>query len=128
MVAVDSTFLIDVLRGHREAVRRLEGLVSAREPRFVSPPAVCEVLVGAHLGGAKQLRAAEGLLSTFQRLEFDEEACLIAGRVGADLVQAGEALAGPDLFIAAIALRHGQPLVTRDRAFARVRGLRVETY
>lgn len=128
MVSADSTFLIDVLRGHVGAVRRLETLVARREPRFVSPPAVCEVLVGAQLGGEKERRSAEGLLATFSRLEFDEEACRLAGKIGADLVRSGEALSGPDLFIAAISLRHGQPLLTRDRAFARVPGLSVETY
>ena len=128
MVCADSTFLIDVLRGHPAAATRLQALVSTREPRYVSPPAVAEVLVGAHLGGPKQRSSAEGLLATFQWLEFDPESAREAGRIGAELIERGQPLSAPDLFIAAVSLRHGQALITRDQAFARDPGLRVETY
>ncbi len=61
-------------------------------------------------------------------LEMDMEACHEAGRIGADLLSRGEAMGSADLFIAAISKRHGQRVLTRDRTFAKVRGLTVETY
>jgi predicted nucleic acid-binding protein len=94
----------------------------------VTPPAAAELLVGASRGGGQHLKAAEGLLASLTWLDFDFDACRLAGKLGAELIRAGEPLSGPDLFIAAISLRHGQPLLTRDRAFARVKGLSVETY
>lgn len=103
-------------------------MVERREPLCVAPPAAAEVLVGAGLGDPRKREAAERLLGSLQLLDFDLQSAREAGRIGADLIRAGEPLAGPDLFIAAISLRHGQTLLTRDRAFSRVRGLRVETY
>ena len=128
MVSLDSTFLIDLLRRNAAAVKHLERLESSREPRCVTPPAAAEVMVGAHGLGGKSLRIAEEMLQSLQWLEFDWQAARLAGRVEADLVAAGEPMSASDLFIAAISLRHGHRLVTRDRGFARVPGLRVETY
>jgi tRNA(fMet)-specific endonuclease VapC len=128
VASLDSTFLIDLLRGDPGAQDRLRELERSREPRCVTPPAAAEVLVGANRGEGAFLEAAEGLLASLTWLEFDSEAARIAGRIGADLIARGQPLPGPDLFIAAISLRHGQPLLTRDHRFARVKGLLVETY
>jgi tRNA(fMet)-specific endonuclease VapC len=128
VASLDSTFLIDLLRGDLGAQNRLRELEKSREPRCVTPPAAAEVLVGANRGARELLEAAKGLLATLTRLEFDSEAARLAGRIGADLIARGQPLPGPDLFIAAVSLRHGQPPLTRDHGFARGKGLRVETY
>ncbi len=67
-------------------------------------------------------------MGSLQWLEFDQEACRLAGRIGAELIDRGEPLGAGDLLIAAISLRHGQRLITRNRGFARVPGLQVESY
>ena len=59
---------------------------------------------------------------------MDREACEEAGKIGAELLARGEAIGSADLFIAATSKRHGQRLLTRDRGFARVPGLVVESY
>jgi predicted nucleic acid-binding protein len=128
MASLDSTFLIDLLRRAPAAVVRLEQLEKHREPRCVTPPAATEVMVGAHGFGGTSLRAAEGLVQSLQWLEFDWESCRLAGRIEADLIARGEPMSASDLFIAAVSLRHGQRLITRDRGFDRVPGLKVETY
>lgn len=128
MASLDSTFLIDLLRDEPAAAARLDRLETAREPRFVTPAAAAEVMVGAHVLGGRSRRAAEDLLESLAWLEVDRESCRIAGRVGAELIARGEPLGASDLFIAAVSLRYGQPLITRDRGFTRVPGLRVETY
>ncbi len=128
MVSLDSTFLIDLLRQVPSAVERLDRLEAAREPRFVTPPAAAEVLVGAHGFGGRSLLVAEEMLQSLHWLEFDWEACRLAGRIEAGLIVRGEPMGAADLFIAAVTLRHGHRLVTRDRGFARVPGLQVETY
>ncbi|MCI4325051.1 MAG: PIN domain-containing protein [Thermoplasmata archaeon] len=128
MASLDSTFLIDLLRGVPAAVDRLERLEKRREPRCVTPPAATEVMVGACAFGGSSLRAAEDLIRSLQWLEFDWESCRLAGRIEADLIARGEPMSAADLFIAAVSLRHGQRLLTRDRGFARVPGLKVETY
>ncbi|MCI4345423.1 MAG: type II toxin-antitoxin system VapC family toxin [Thermoplasmata archaeon] len=67
-------------------------------------------------------------MRSLQWLEFDWESCRLAGRIEADLISRGESMSASDLFIAAVSLRHGQRLITRDRGFDRVPGLKVETY
>ncbi len=128
MVSLDSSFIVDYLRGSPSALGRLERLEQAKELKWVTPPAAAEVMVGAQRIGGRPLAIAEDLLSSLHWLEFDWESCRLAGQIGADLVAQGTPLGAADLFIAAISLRHGQRLLTRDRGFARVRGLHLETY
>ncbi|MCI4345422.1 MAG: hypothetical protein L3K07_01510 [Thermoplasmata archaeon] len=48
MASLDSTFLIDLLRGVPSAVARLEQFEHQRELRSITPPAAAEVMVRAH--------------------------------------------------------------------------------
>ncbi len=128
MVNLDTTFLVDFLHGVPSAVERFQRLESDRAVICVCAPAASEVMVGAAAGEERHRRAAEDLLGALNWLEFDWESCVLAGRIGAELSRRGEPLSAPDLFIAAISLRHHHPLLTQDRAFSRVPGLSVETY
>ena len=128
VVSLETTFLIDLLSGVPAAVSRAKALEKAGEPRCVTPPAAAELLIGAYYVGGQELTRAENLLDALLLLQFDREAYREAGQIGADLLSRGESLAATDLFIAAISKRHGQALLTRDRSFASVRGLTVETY
>jgi len=128
VVRLETTFLIDLLNAVPAAVSRAKALEAAGEVRCVTAPTAAELLIGAHyLGGADLARAGE-LIDSLVLLDFDRQACHEAGQIGVDLLARGEALAATDLFIAAISKRHGHRLLTRDRLFARVRGLTVETY
>jgi len=84
--------------------------------------------VGAYRFGGVHLDRTRKLLESLVLLPTDLESCEEAGRMGADLLARGETLGGTDLLIAAISKRHGHRLLTRDRSFARVSGLAVETY
>lgn len=128
MASLETTFLIDLLKNEPAAVALAKTLEGSGEPRCVTAPAAAEVLIGAHLQGGRALAKARELLDSLVFLEFDREAYLEAGRLGALLIERGDQLATPDLLIAAISKRHGQRLITRDRAFSRVPGLSVETY
>ncbi len=118
----DTTFVIDLaeetrgrrfgpcqalLHGHRHTTRR------------VSVVSLGEFAVGAT--EAETRRAFRG----FVPLPLGREGAVFAGRLQAALpCEMGE----NDLWIAAEALRARLPLVTRDRAFSRVPGLRVIGY
>lgn len=128
MASLETTFLVDLLRGDPEAVALGKALEDAGEPKCAAPPAVAELLVGAHWIGGEELERAQELADSLTLLEFDLEACREAGRLGASLMSRGEAMGTADLLIAAVSKRHGERLITRDRGFARVRGLTVETY
>ncbi len=128
MASLETTLLVDLLRGDPDAIARVKALEEAGEPRCVTPPAAAELLVGAHRLGGTELERASALLDSLTWLEFDAEACHEVGRLGAGLMARGEVMSTVDLFIAAVSKRHGQRLITRDRGFTRVRGLAVETY
>ena len=128
MVSLETTFLVDLLRGSPEAVARVAALEESGEPKCIAPPAAAELLIGAHRIGGRELERARELVESLTLLDFDLEACQEAGRLGASLLTRGEPMSSVDLFIAAISKRHGQRLLTRDRGYARVRGLAVETY
>jgi predicted nucleic acid-binding protein len=128
MVNLDSSFLIDLLAGDTRAVLKARELEQRGESRYLTPPAASEVLVGAfRLGGAYFART-KALIDNLPMLPFDRAACQEAGRLGAELVARGTVLGQSDLFIAAITMRHGERLLTRDRGFYRVPGLIVESY
>jgi len=128
VASLETTFLIDLLRDRAAAIQLARTLDASGEPRCVTAPAAAEVLIGAHLQGGRSLERAKDLLNSLVLLDFDRESYTEAGRLGALLIERGEEMSTPDLFIAAISKRHGQRLITRDRAFGRIPGLSVETY
>lgn len=128
MASLETTLLLDLLRGNPEALATVRSLEEAGEPRCATAPAISEMLIGAHRLGGRELEQARALAESLTLLDFDLEACHEAGRLGAALMARGEVMSSNDLLIAAISKRHGQRLITRDRGFTRVRGLSVETY
>jgi predicted nucleic acid-binding protein len=90
-----------------------------REPREV-----CTVTIGEFAIGARPA-AVRRMFHGYRPLSLGRELAIFAGRLQADLdFELGE----NDLWIAATALRHDLPLVSRDRVFIRVPGLRVLVY
>jgi len=77
---------------------------------------------------ARLKTAVEEFLLRVDRLPWDSEAAQHYARVRADLERDGEAIGNLDLMIAAHALAAQAVLVTNDRAFRRVRELRIEDW
>ena len=127
---LDTSFLVDVLRGHPDAVRRFEDLCRA------GPPSVTPISLSfLYLGAAKSrdpsraIEAVERLLPQLRFLPFRLTACRIFGELVARLTREGRYIESEDAMIAAMALDHGESVVTRDlRHFSRIGGLRVESY
>jgi len=128
VVSLETTFLVDLRSGVPNAVARARELDRTGEPKCIAPPAAAELLVGAYRIGGAQIARTHELLDSLIWLDMDREACEVAGKIGAELLARGEAIGSADLFIAATSKRHGQRLLTRDRGFARVPGLVVESY
>ncbi len=128
MVSLDSSFLIDLLDGDPAAVLAARELDRRGEPRYLTAPAASEVMVGAYLLGGPYLERTRALVDSLPLLPFDREAYHEAGRLGAELLKRGSPLGQGDLFVAALAIRHRERLLTRDKAFGRVPGLVVESY
>ncbi|MGI0070489.1 MAG: PIN domain-containing protein [Thermoplasmata archaeon] len=126
MASRDSSFLLDLLAGDPRAVAKAGEMYARGEPRWLTPPAAAEVLVGAFYRGGSYLARTPALVDSLPRRPFDLLAC--RRRLGAERIRRGTPLGQADLFIAAIARRHGERLLARDRGFLRVPGLAVESY
>lgn len=129
-LAFDTTFLIDLQRERRA------GGGSGAAHRFLAAHADATMqlpttALGEFAEGFED--AADPLLTLtmdhFDLLPVDAETALLYGRVVRDLRREGCLIGANDLWIAAAALRHGVPLVTRNVSdFRRVRRLRVVAY
>jgi predicted nucleic acid-binding protein len=130
MLCLDTDFLIALLRGDPEAVRKAEELDSSKETRGTTPINMFELYLGAYLSKkpAENLREVRALLSSLVHLAYDEEAARLAGELGGKLRSAGKPLGVRDLMIAAIAMRHGCTLLTRDEHFLKFKGLSTERW
>jgi tRNA(fMet)-specific endonuclease VapC len=126
--ALDTSFLIDLLRGHRGAAAKAETLDSEAEPITIPAPALAEFLDGAYFAGGAYLARAMQLVAGRDVVPFDKECSLVAGQLRAGLRTRGTPLPMLDLMIASTVLRHHSILVTGDSGFTRIPGLAVESY
>jgi predicted nucleic acid-binding protein len=126
--ALDTSFLIDVLRGHHGAAKKAAALDAEGALVTLPAPVLAEFLDGAYFAGGVYLVNATQLIAGRDVVPFDKECSLIAGQLRAELRNRGESLPMIDAMIASIALRHHSVLVTGDSGFGRVPGLAVESY
>ena len=127
---LDTTFLIDVLRGDN-SVTELEDELDASGTPHASSITVMELYEGVHLADTTeaQREAVENLLTEITELAFDRACAMQAGRISAELVSAGDPIDETDVMIAATALVHDRPVVTRNvDHFERIDDVEVVTY
>lgn len=128
MRCLDSTFLIDLLKGDPAAASKMREIESLGETVSLPAPCLAEILLGAHFKGGDLLRDTLDMVARLDVLEVDAAVAGEAGRLGAELLRRGQGLPTTDLLIAAAARLSGQILVTRDTDFARIPGLAIEGY
>lgn len=127
---LDTTFLVDVLRG-AEGVEDLERELNDRGAGTVSAISVMELWEGIRrMDRTKDEQAAvDRLLSGLTEASFDRETAMRAGTLNAELTDAGEPIDVEDVMIAATALQRDEPVLTRNvDHFDRIDGLDVERY
>ena len=129
MVCLETSFLIDFLRGEPRAVHHFETLVKIAGVT-VAAPTIMEITTGAALNESRQEREKlNEFLSSITVLPLDREAALHAGDIAASLILAGEHLEAMDIQIGSIAAVNGQSLVTANvKHFSRIPGLIVQSY
>jgi predicted nucleic acid-binding protein len=128
LVVVDTAPLIYLLEDHPRFAKRFEGLFEAAErdevQLAVSSISVAEVLVGPlKLGRDALAKRYEKAMGAFEVVPVTLEISVTAARL-----RAATGLRLPDALLAATALEIGAAaLVTHDRDFSRLKGLRVIT-
>jgi tRNA(fMet)-specific endonuclease VapC len=122
---VDTCFLIDLLRAHPGAEE------IARQEKHLRTTAVssAEFLLGARKSGNRNVFAlSEKLIGFFPVLPFDDGSAMVYAEIASALSDKGRRISTLDELIAAIALQHNEPLVTRDRHFSEIDGLEIVSY
>ena len=122
----DTTFWIDL---NEELRRGIVGRARTFMARHRATPLRVSIITWGELAaGVEQPADLERLLRRVRILYLPMQVVWEAGRIDAELSETGRRLGENDNWIAATARTWGLSVVTRDRAFGRVRGLRVREY
>ena len=120
---LDSTVLIDYLRGRRDVIDRVQSL--AQEGHGLG---ICAVNVAEVFGGMLEHERGftERFLSWLDYVDISYETARAAGELQAELKRAGKKADLPDTLIGAVALTNGATLLTANVKDFPLPGLRVE--
>ncbi|MFH1650138.1 MAG: PIN domain-containing protein [Candidatus Woesearchaeota archaeon] len=128
---LDTTFLIDIMHGDKNAVAKLYELKQRDEPRRITSISIFELFTGVarcEKPGTEKLRVQKSLAAGDVVL-LDEISAQIAGLKTGTLMREGITIKPLDCLIAGIALSRKETLLTRDmKDFSRIKGLQVESY
>jgi predicted nucleic acid-binding protein len=124
-LVLDSTLLIDHLRGRREAVELLASIFENGDDPIVTEVIVCEVRAGLLPDDEHHLVA---LIEPMEFVQPDPDTAMRAGRWRAELRTRGRTLSLADSLIAAAADSTGAAVVTRNVRDVSLTPVRVETY
>ena len=129
---LDTTFLIDLLRGNDEdAIKRAQELDQQLESKGVAPITIMELWRGAmqSVHQEKEKRKINELLSSLFQYPFTETEAKKAGEIEAELLKKGKMIDLEDIMIAGVAQVHHEPILTRNKKhFSLIKGIHVESY
>lgn len=124
-IVLDSTFVIDHLRGEPAAVRLLRRMFEDGDEPIVTEIVVCEVRAGLR---AEDEHHLDALLEPIEFVQPGLRTAMTAGRWRADLRREGRTLALGDSLIAASAHDLGAAVLTRNARDFALTPVAVETY
>jgi predicted nucleic acid-binding protein len=125
-VLLDTTFLIDLSTEIEDRTQGPAGTWLARNRNRALWTTV--ISLGEIEPGLRDNEAARRFLSHYRIVRLTPEVALEAASVDRELIQSGGRLGENDTWIAGFARYFGQPIVSNDRAFDRVRGIRRISY
>ena len=135
MVCLDSTFVIDILKGAEKAEELEENIDNRGEDIFIASPSIIEVVRGLYLkSNIKNLKNNEKertfkLINSLSVLDLDKNSAILAAKIEADLKNNGEIIDIEDVMIAAITINNNETLITRNKKhFERIKDLKIEAY
>ena len=130
MAILETSIVIDLLKGNESAVKIYDELEQREMVLFVAAPTIMELWIGALM--SKWPEAEKEKINTFTRgvevLPLDDRAARKAAEITHFLRKTGSQIQIQDVMIAAIAATACEAVVTRDSDFARIPGLIVLKY
>lgn len=130
-VVLDTSFLIDVLRGDAPAVQLMEELEERGEDVIIPTVVLFELWEGIERSRTplRETDLVEEAMRGHRVTDLARDHAMRAGRVSGALARRGLVLGDADILIAGIALHEGAEVITRNEGdFARVPDLRLRTY
>ena len=119
-VTLDTSALVDVLRGDERVLSTLDELEAKGLTPALSSVAVFEVLSGVEFTRSRSERVRLELFLHQIPVEwFDLDSARRAAELRAELMRSGRTPGAPDVMIAGHALAQGHTLVTRDARLAK---------
>lgn len=131
MVCLETSFIIDLLRGDPHAKRILDEIVSSNDTTSIATPTLMELQTSIALNArrAKEKQLIDKIKASSVLLSLDHESAILAGNIEAELILAGETIPPVDIMIGAIARQHHETLLTRNvKHFKRIPGLNIKAY
>jgi len=131
MVCFDTDFMVALLRGKAEAVKKAEEIENRKERKTTTPISAFELFMGANLSThqSENVKLVSDFLRTLEILSFDLASAEKAGEIEAELRKSGKPIGIRDTMIAGIALTHGQRIITKNvKHFRQVSGLSYESW
>lgn len=122
---LDTTFIIDHLRGDSGARVRFSAMLGDGDEAFVNEVVVCEAWTGAHLDGDPDLTA---LLQVLEFVQPGPENARLAGNWRREARSRGSTLGMADALIAAAANSVGATVLTRNGRDFELTPVRSEDY
>lgn len=128
MKVLDTTFLIDVLRGEKETLR----ILNSKELLLTTQINMYEIIRGLFIKRISDDKFRE-IIQTFEDirlLSLDNRAIIKSAEISAQLIKRGTTISDCDCMTAGIALSNGiNTIVTRNAEhFKRINEIKVESY
>jgi tRNA(fMet)-specific endonuclease VapC len=130
LVFLDTDILVSLLRGSSDALRRIGELERRGELLSTTSITAYELLKGARTSSHSEenVRGVERLLVNMKVEGFGEEDSPTAALIFAQLKEKGKMVGEFDMIIASIVIGRNDRLLSRDKHFETVPGLKFETW
>lgn len=131
MVCLDTSFIIDLLRGEEKAKDIKNELNKKNELITITSPSIIELITGANLSSAseKEKEKINEFLSFTTIFNLDRTSSFLAGDIEANLIKKGKKIEIEDIMIAAITINNNETLLTRNKKhFSRIQNLKIRSY
>lgn len=120
---LDTNILIEIFNGNNRFIDRI------RKYNLVYVPLIAlgELYAGAYQSNRKEIRLKE-IEEIFQwshTMEIDKQTSECYGQIKAALRKSGKPIPENDVWIAVLAKQHQLPLITSDKHFREVKGIKV---
>lgn len=129
MYCVDTSLIIDILRGDKKLALKLQNLLRIHDV-YISVITLCELYKGAYAHENSIIKTSDvkNIISSFELLSFNEKVCEEFGKMYAKLKKTGKIIPELDLLIASLIKANNLILATRDNKHFKNVDIKVEVW